>query len=80
MDYIKNETTAILADDILSAAQELERAARQLKVKAKCLRASGVFAPAAGADYDAVALQRMHAHYDVVAAAALAYDVLHYER
>jgi hypothetical protein len=66
MERIKNEATAKLADQVIGAAQALERAALDLRRAAKALRAEGVFASEPG---DPVDLQRMHRRYDAKRAA-----------
>jgi hypothetical protein len=66
---IKDERTAALCDDIIGAAQILERAAKRLRESARNIRADGLF-PMVG--FDAVDHMRMHKGYDVKEAATAA--------
>lgn len=75
-DAILNEATAQLADDIIEAAQALERAAKTLKAHAGIYRKHGVVSTDAS---QACSLQRMHKHYDIVRAAELALKAIKFE-
>lgn len=73
---VRNESTAQLADDLIGAAQELEKAAKALRADAKAIRQHGLYP---SETHDVVANQRMHKHYDVTRATARAAAEIKYE-
>lgn len=74
MDMIKDRKVQQLADDILGAAQALDRCARRLKDKAKAFRLEGVHRCDGGVD--AIDHQRMFASHDVKEGATQALKAL----
>ncbi len=70
---LKNSHTADLADQIIGAAQALDKLARNLRQDAKNIRAHGIYS---SADFDAVANMRFHKSHDVKSGASLALQEL----
>jgi hypothetical protein len=66
LNYINDKHTRDLADDLIGAAQQLERLARTLKDQAKTIRAHGIVE---GIGFDAIDNMRGHKAYDVKRAA-----------
>ncbi len=74
-ELIKTEATETLADELIGAAQILERLAASLKSDAKTIRRNGLIK---FSDDCPIANQRMHKHFNVANACERAQSVIKY--
>lgn len=74
MAQVKNERTRVLADDLIDAAQILEKQAKTLRETARIIREYGLLTLSEG--IDAVQNQRMHKASNVQYTCQCAVDVL----
>lgn len=72
MNYTKNRKTSALADQMIGAAQILERQARDLKLAARIIRESGLMTW----DYDPIVNQIQHKTANIKTSATAALHAL----
>ena len=73
--HFRNEATESLADDMIGAAQELEKLAAQLKRQARIIRAQGMICGDMP-EKQTIELMRFHKQHDVMYVSKLAIEQL----